>query len=155
MGSRPQRIVRRFSPVVPSRVPIEGEQKDPIRADEATAHAIRSAGNHHRRLAGPGRRQNLHAVVEAHHRACLLVGERCLLDRVEERPLAGQLQLHHPLVGLRRELLQADLDEGSGLCLIGADGRLGTCVADARGQPWRWTRPLEVVDDLRRKPPLF
>ena len=73
------------------RVLVEGQHQDALRGDELAQDRVRRSGNHDRRLARTRRRDHLDAVVERDHRGRLLVGERLLLDGVEETPPDGQL----------------------------------------------------------------
>jgi hypothetical protein len=94
-----------------SSASVEREQQYPIQADEAASHGVCGPRDHHRRLSGTGSGQHLHTIVEAQHRACLLVCQRGLLDRVEKWPLGDKLGFDHPLVRVGRQLLEVNVRE--------------------------------------------
>ena len=92
------------------RIPVEGQQQDALGGDKAPADSVSGPGDHHRCLPGARGGQDMDPVIEAHDRPCLLVGERALLDHVEERATGGELGRGDPLVGIGNQLCQVGVE---------------------------------------------
>ena len=126
-----------------------------LRGDEPAADGVGGPGDHHRGLPRSGGGKHLDPVVEAHDRSCLLVGERALLDRVEERPPGRELGGHDLLVGVGDQGLQVGVQEADRLELSLGEGRLTPGSTDTVEKSRFGTGGEQRVNGLGRDPPLL
>jgi len=80
------------------RGPVEGEQQHLVCLCDVLPDRPAGLRDHRRRLPGSSSRHKLHSIVEADHGASLLIGERRLLNPVEEVALISQLGRNQRLV---------------------------------------------------------
>ena len=134
---------------------VERQQQDAVRGSEPAGDGVGGPGNHHRGLSGSGGGEHLDPVVEAHHRSCLLVGERALLDCVEERPSGRELDGHDLFISLCDQGLQVGVQEANGFELILGERRLTPSSTDTVKQVRFRMGREQRVNGLSRDPPLL
>ena len=134
---------------------VESEQKDSVRIDEPPADGVGGPGDHDRGLPGTGGGQDLKPTVEAHHRSCLFIGERTLLNRVKECSLRRELSDSNPLIRFGDVGFKVGIKEADGHELTLAESALAASGYDSIEQSGFGATRDERVDSLSRDPPLL